>query len=341
MKKKVLTMIMACVLAASSLLAQPVNTQAAIKKVSSVALDLTNKMTVNEVNKNVKAAYNRKAKVPNAKGKPIFSGSYKKSKWAIYKNGLLEVKGKGNMYAYDKGEGYPDWTFYAFYIKSARIKVTGATYLSHFFDACPNLRSIDLSKLDTSKVKDMNNMFYCCFELKKLDLSNFNTSKVKTMAYMFDGCKKLTSLNISNFDTSNVTTMRGMFQDCSKLTNLNLSSFNTSKVKDMAFMFYECRKLTSLDLNSFDTSKVKNMGYMFADCNKLTTLDLSSFDISNLKYMLYIFTRSEKIKTIKTPKKTGKKTPELPTNRVWEDSIGNIYIDFPENATESITLTGE
>lgn len=341
MKKKVSAVIMACILTTSSLLAQPVNTQAAIKKVSSVTLEVTNKLTDNKVNKNVKAACNRKSKVPKAKGKPVHSGSYKKTKWAIYKNGLLEVKGKGDMYSHDSDQDLPEWAEFSNEIKSARIKVIGATNLQNFFSDCKKLTTIDLSKLDTSKVTNMENMFEFCDIITSLDLTNLDTSKVKTMAYMFDGCKKLTSLNISNFDTSNVTTMRGMFQDCSKLTNLDLSSFNTSKVKDMSFMFSYCSSLINLDLSSFSTSKTKSLHGMFSDCSSLNSLDLSSFDISKIQYscMRFMFLRCEKVKTIKTPKKTGKKTPPLPEKTVWEDSIGNIYFTFPENATESITLT--
>jgi len=49
----------------------------------------------------------------------------------------------------------------------------------------------------------MSYMFNDCRNLKTLDLSNFDTSKVTTMSYMFSFCK-FNPLNISNFDTSNV-----------------------------------------------------------------------------------------------------------------------------------------
>ena len=45
----------------------------------------------------------------------------------------------------------------------------------------------------------MNRMFKECNEIKSLDLSNFNTSKIKLMTEMFYNCQKLEYLNISNF----------------------------------------------------------------------------------------------------------------------------------------------
>ena len=110
--------------------------------------------------------------------------------------------------------------------------------------------------------------------LKSLDLSRFDTSKVTNMSSMFSGCNKLTNLNLSSFDTSQVTDMSYMFRICEKLTSLNLSSFDTSQVTDMERMFENCIRLTSLDLGIFNTSQVTDMSYMFAFCSSLTNLDM-------------------------------------------------------------------
>mgnify|MGYP005802983623 CR=1 FL=1 len=53
--------------------------------------------------------------------------------------------------------------------------------------------------------------FMDCANIEDLNLSRLNTSKVTDMQSMFSGCIKLTSLNLTNFDTSNVTNMEGMF----------------------------------------------------------------------------------------------------------------------------------
>lgn len=69
-----------------------------------------------------------------------------------------------------------------------------ATYTSYMFFGCNKLPSIDLSFLQTTNVKDMNNMFTACNGLTSLDLSNFDTSNVTNMGYMFYVCSKLTHI---------------------------------------------------------------------------------------------------------------------------------------------------
>jgi surface protein len=57
----------------------------------------------------------------------------------------------------------------------------------------------------------MVGMFGGCQSLISIDLSSINTSKVKKMNDLFWKCKSLQFLNLSNFDTSEVTTMYGRF----------------------------------------------------------------------------------------------------------------------------------
>ena len=151
------------------------------------------------------------------------------------------------------------------------------------------VKSIDLSKADTSNVKNMERMFYACYDLTSIDVSGFDTSKVEDMNYIFGGCKKLTSLDVSNFDTSKLYYMNGLFFQCESLTTLDVSNFDTSNVKSMWELFSGCTDLKSLDLSNFDTSKVVMMTGMFSNCKGLTTLDLSSFNTVDLKNTTRMF----------------------------------------------------
>ena len=186
-----------------------------------------------------------------------------------------------------------------------------------------NLKKIDTSKMDTSKVTNMQGMFRECHGLAELDLSSFNTKNVTNMAVMFCHCENLTKLNL-HINTSNVTIMRWMFAYCRKLTNLDVSSFNTAKVTDMGFMFFACNNLVTLDLknfntsnvtdmvdmfmacfelksvnvSSFNTSKVTGMAYMFDSCSSLTSLDLRSFDTSKVKSFYNVFGNCESLKKL-------------------------------------------
>ena len=175
-------------------------------------------------------------------------------------------------------------------IKSVRFAQTIAPKsTANWFYECENLRNVDLSKLDTSKVTSMDAMFYYCSSLTSLDVSGFDTSKVTDMSCMFSNCSSLPSLDVSSFDTSNVTHMNAMFRSCSSLTSLDVSSFNTSKVTNMDNMFEGCSSLTSLDVTGFDTSNVENMSFMFYNCSSLPSLDVSGFDTSKVTDMYCMF----------------------------------------------------
>ena len=89
-----------------------------------------------------------------------------------------------------------------------------------FFSNYNNVKNIDTTHLDTSKVTNISYMFRNCNSLIGLDLSNFNTSNVTTMSYMFFKCYNLASLDLSGFDTSKVTYMADMFSGCKSLTSL-------------------------------------------------------------------------------------------------------------------------
>ena len=173
-------------------------------------------------------------------------------------------------------------------IKSLPAFINKGTKCDYMFNKCSNVKTLDLSKFDTSNVTSMGSMFESCSSLTSLDLSNFNTSKVTNMSAMFNGCSSLTSLDVSNFNTSNVTDMNNMFYG-TKLTSIDVSSFNTSKVTNMSSMFGSCSSLTNLDLNNFDTPNVTNTSWMFQNCSSLKSLDLSNFNTSNMTNMNYMF----------------------------------------------------
>ena len=292
----------------------------------------------------------------------IASGKDKNITWVIDGNGKLTVKGTGNF-----TNGAP-WDAYRLRITSATVQVTGMTDASEFFSGCSNLKSVDLSGFDTSRVKNMRSMFYACSSLSSLDLSHFNTSNVTDMKLMFMGCSSLSNLDLSHFNTANVTDMRFMFGNCNNLSSLNISHFNTSNVVDMRYMFQGCRNLKHIDLKNFDTSKVVHMEYMFdscnsltnlnisqfntlkvermngmfANCNSLSSLDLSHFDTSNLAVniqssMLY---GCINLTTIYTPYNL-KASIILPTKsgEVWYLEDGTEITELPKNLSNSVKIT--
>lgn len=136
---------------------------------------------------------------------------------------------------------------------------------SEWFSGMGRCVSMDLSKLDTSKVTNMSSMFSSCSSLKSLNLGSFNTANVTTMADMFYGCEALESVDVSRFNTAKVTDMSGMFMWCDSLKALSVASFNTANVTDMSHMFYGCDSLAALDLSRFNMSRVLQLNDIFPD----------------------------------------------------------------------------
>ena len=115
--------------------------------------------------------------------------------------------------------------------------VSHVTNFFALFDASVKIENIDVSKWDTSSAKNMGWMFNRN-NLKHLDVSNFNTSKVTSMFAMFSGSKSLTQLDVSNFDTSNVRDFGRAFSYwVTVCEELNISGLNLTKVTsiDLAF----------------------------------------------------------------------------------------------------------
>ena len=180
--------------------------------------------------------------------------------WSIDSKGVLRVTGKGEI-AEDNSNGTKiPWSGLEF--TSAVIELSEIQDLSYFFADCRNLKSVDLSGLDTSQAVDMSYMFDDCWELVGLNLSNFDTSQVTEMRGMFSDCKRLKTITLdtNRFDTGNVTNMNAMFWGCIRLTEVDLTGFDTRQVTDMSAMFRSCAKLTTLDLGSFDMSSVTSAG---------------------------------------------------------------------------------
>ena len=94
--------------------------------------------------------------------------------------------------------------------------------MSSMFSGCSALKSLDLTKFNTAKVKIMYMMFNGCSALESLDLTNFNTAKVEYMNDLFNGCSALTTIYASDkFDTDNVINGSDMFTGCEKLKGYN------------------------------------------------------------------------------------------------------------------------
>ena len=234
--------------------------------------------------------------------------------WELYENGYLlfkPVEGKDTLTNNGRID-LPSWKE-KYHDQIKAIGFTSKTYApvnsSYLFrgdrdkwDEFPkklsNLSYIDASKLDTSKVENMDSMFEEASGLTNLDLSKWDTSKVTKMNSMFYGARGLKSLGIGKWDTSQVTTMSDMFRGTRGLKNLDIGKWNTSKVTDMGSMFSGAESLTNLDIGKWDTSKVTNMSGMFRGAEGLRKLDIGKWDTSKVTKMNSMFSGARGLKSL-------------------------------------------
>ena len=174
-------------------------------------------------------------------------------------------------------------------INTSRVK-----NMSAMFHSAMNIyKHIELSSFDTSNAEDMSFMFTTggmktMENIDPIDFSRFNTSKVKNMEYMFYN-SFLPSLDIRNFDTSNVENMKQMFNGLKNVRNLDLSGWNVKKVNNIQGIFTDLRKLQSLNLSGWQMDSVTDMSKMFFDLIDLTSLNLTGFTTKNVTYMVDMF----------------------------------------------------
>jgi len=170
------------------------------------------------------------------------------------------------------------------------------------FENCKSLKSLDVSKWDTSNCWYANgtrDLFCGCSSLTYLDVSNFDMSKVTNVLNMFADCSSLETLILGDFDTRNATWMQSVFTNCSSLESLDLGNMSTDKADNVINMFAGCSGLKTLDLSNFNTSAAVEMSGMFSDCSNLETIiGLSHFDTSNAEHLDCMFSGCKKLGNI-------------------------------------------
>lgn len=183
------------------------------------------------------------------------------------------------------------------------IQPVKTAYWFYNFKNCP---SMNLTKLDTSKVTSMLAMFYCAgynsstFNIVGLD--NWDVSAVTTMQDLFRGAgwgaKTWSIGNISGWDVSNVKNMNYAFETTGYSAtsyNLDLSGWDVSNVTTMFKTFQKSGYNSStfdLDLSGWKPSSCTTMENMFCNAGYSATtfaLDLSGWNTSSVTNMNSMF----------------------------------------------------
>ena len=148
-----------------------------------------------------------------------FENYIAKIKFRSLDNINIEEMSKGEdklKLEYEKGELEAE-------IKIKLKIIKNITDLSHMFNGCDLITSIEILPFDTTNIINMEYLFNCCKDLEKLTntLADWNISNVNNIKYMFARCSSLVNIpDISNWDTSNINNMNGLFYACFSLESL-------------------------------------------------------------------------------------------------------------------------
>ena len=192
--------------------------------------------------------------------------------------------------------------------------ITNGSYL---FKDVKCFKTIDLSKMDSSKMVDASNMFensnfeeiYFGTE-NNLDNKNrnldeteddkgeeeekdkrkeyFDTKNIKSASNIFMNCKNLKKIQFPpSFNVGK--NAKQMFKGCSKLEEVNTTLISSSEIEEMESMFEDCESIKNISFsNDFLTGEIKTLNNVFKNTH-LTTLDISYFRLFNLEDTSNIF----------------------------------------------------
>lgn len=180
--------------------------------------------------------------------------------------------------------------------------------------------------------------------LKTIDITNLDTSRSTNMQAMFAGREGLTTITGAEYmDTSNVTDMSYMFQHCYALTSVDVSNFDTSKVVSMRAMWCMCKAMgDTRDFSNWDTSSVVYMERMFCTNQATTVYDLTSFDVSSVQSATAMFNENSSLTTIYASDWTGNSNIVSAANMFAKDTnlVGGISFSSSKVTGAYAKITG-
>ena len=161
------------------------------------------------------------------------------------------------------------------------------------------LKSIDVSKWDTSSAVDMFGMFYGCGNMTKLDLRGLDVENVTNMSHMLCDCYSLTEIDFTGWNTASILTVDAMFNNCNSMMVIDVSEFDTETLEETCQLFEACYSLEKIvGLETWVTPNLNNMQQMFQSSGKLKEVDLSAFDTSKVDDTQYMFNGCSSLTTI-------------------------------------------
>ena len=176
--------------------------------------------------------------------------------WELYENGYLLFKPEVGKNTFVRNNNLPSWRN-----KSEKIKAIGFKYKTYLGDSfygrltfanLKNLEYFNGKNLYASQNKDEQLNFFGMFldntNLKYVDLSNMDMSKVRNLKSMFAGNESLESLDVSNWNVSNVENFDN-FIDGTNIKKLDLSRWKFKEnSKRRLIQYLDDRSLEEISL---------------------------------------------------------------------------------------------
>ena len=188
------------------------------------------------------------------------------------------------------------------FIDNKIIDFTHVKNISYMFKYCSNIKVLNVSLFNFTKIQNMVQLFYGCESLIEINgLNCWNTKNVTSMADMFNSCKKLTKINLESFDTNNVTVFKKMFNNCSSLKSLlGIDNWIMKKAQSLEGMFKGCKVLEQLpDISKWELKEATSMKKMFSGCEALKSLpDISKWNVKKVTTMKKMFFLCESLSSL-------------------------------------------
>ena len=231
--------------------------------------------------------------------------------WGIDGNGELRIstgklpaKYTGGIYSEGNSPYEPiPWLENKDLIKAVVIGGSGSDILkptrtSAWFQQCSNLKTVDLTYLDTALVEDMNCMFEGCSALQKIDLSDHDLSTVKDMRCMFTGCASLKSISFKDVNADHLTDIYYIVGECTGLEKIDFSYFSAPLLTEFDPGFRSCTGLKEADLSHMNLESVESFEELFRYAPELLSVNMQGMNTSALKSVKYMFDSCAKLKSV-------------------------------------------
>ena len=119
--------------------------------------------------------------------------------------------------------------------------------MSFMFVGCSELSTLELwTNSNTDNLLYIQYMFASLEKLEYIDLEKITTSKVVNMDSVFSNCKNLQYLNLVYFESTALTTAKKMFENCVQLRHIDSPDFSPSLEVDTEDIFKNCRSLMQI-----------------------------------------------------------------------------------------------